>query len=209
MGKKLLTCFMALCLCFSFASCADLFQPVDSTNSSSSVVTPGDSTGSDSSSDSSDSSSDSSDSSSQAPVTEYVTITFQQEGQADVVKTIVKGTTLTEVPTPASKTGYTVVWDETDFTNVTESMTVTAVATAKTYKIILNVGDNATISQTTVMVTYGQAYELPTPSHEDKTFKGWLYNGESFASQGTWELDVAEGELTVTAKWMADWTGSY
>ena len=193
MGKKLLTCFMALCLCFSFASCADLFQPVDSTNSSSSVVTPGDST----------------DSSSQAPVTEYVTITFQQEGQADVVKTIVKGTTLTEVPTPASKTGYTVVWDETDFTNVTESMTVTAVATAKTYKIILNVGDNATISQTTVMVTYGQAYELPTPSHEDKTFKGWLYNGESFASQGTWELDVAAGELTVTAKWMADWTGSY
>ena len=206
MSKKLLTCFMALCLCFSFASCADLFQPTDSANSSSSVVTPGDSTGS---GNSSDSSSDSSDSSSQAPVTEYVTITFQQEGQADVVKTIVKGTALTEVPTPASKTGYTVVWDETDFTNVTESMIVTAVATAKTYKVILNVGDNASISQTTITVTYGQAYELPTPTHQDKTFKEWLYNGEKFEGKGTWELDVAEEELTVTAKWTVDWSGSY
>ena len=190
MGKKLLTCVMALCLCLSFASCGEMFQPIDSTSGSSS-----------SNQSSSDSSSD--------VEKQYVTITFQQEGQADVVKTIVKGTALTEIPTPASKTGYTVVWDETDFTNVTESMTVTAVATAKTYKIILNVGANASISQTTITVTYGQAYELPTPTHQDKTFKEWLYNNEKFEGKGTWELDVAEGELTVTAKWTVDWSGSY
>ena len=205
MGKKLLTCLMALCLCFTFASCADLFEPVDSTNSSSSSIeTPDSSSGSGDSSDSGNSGDSSGDVQKQ-----YVTITFRQDGQEDIVKTIEQGTTLTDVPTPVGKTGYTVVWNKTDFTNVAESVIVTAVETAKTYTIILSVGDNASISQTTITVTYGQAYELPTPSNPNKTFKGWKYNGEDFASTGTWELDVEAGELTIVAQWKLDWTGSY
>ena len=189
MGKKLLTCVMALCLCLSFASCGEMFQPIDSTSGSSS-----------SNQSSSDSSSD--------VEKQYVTITFKQEGQADIVKTIEQGASLTDIPTPVGKTGYNVAWDETDFTNVAESMVVSAVATAKTYTVILNVGAGAQIAQTSITVTYDQAYELPTPTHNDKSFKGWTYEGAAFAAQGTWTMDV-EGDVTVTATWSVDWTGSY
>ena len=42
---------------------------------------------------------------------ETYTITFIQEGQSDVVKTLKKGETLTDVPVPVSAAGYDIVWD--------------------------------------------------------------------------------------------------
>ena len=58
-----------------------------------------------------------------------VDITFVQSGQEDVVVTIKKGESLEDIPDPAQKTGYTVVWDVTDFSNIDEDLTVNAVET--------------------------------------------------------------------------------
>ena len=63
------------------------------------------------------------------------TIVFRQEGQEDIVKQVKEGETLKNVPTPTPKTGYTVTWSVTDFTNVTKNMTVDRVERANTYTI--------------------------------------------------------------------------
>ena len=69
------------------------------------------------------------------PATTTYTITFVQEGQENVVKTVNKGATLTDIPTPVAEDGYEIVWDVTDFTNIQSDMTVTAVKTAITYTV--------------------------------------------------------------------------
>lgn len=69
---------------------------------------------------------------------ETYTITFIQEGQSDVVKTLKKGETLTDVPVPVSAAGYDIVWDKTDFSDVSENVTVTAVKTPKPIRLLTN-----------------------------------------------------------------------
>ena len=94
-----------------------------------------------------------------AVATPVYTITFVQEGQENVIRTAKKGTALTDIPTPVAVTGYDVVWDVTDFSDIQSNMTVTAVKTAKTFTIYYVVSDFAegkgvTLSQTQQTVTY-------------------------------------------------------
>ena len=136
----------------------------------------------------------------------YVTVTFKQEGQADVVKTVEQGTALTDIPTPASKTGYNITWSVTDFTSVTESLTVNAVERAKTYTVTFETNGGIVV-QPTVTVTYGEEYSFADASHIEYDFIYWKYNGEEFASEGTWNTDV-EGTIVLVAQWSdSTWTG--
>ena len=208
MGKKLVLWLLAFGMCFSMFSCAGGSDNGGANNNSSASSSTESESSSDSVSDSdstSDSTSDSEDGG-EEDKKEYVTVTFKQAGENDVVKTVEKGTALTDVPTPTAKTGYTVAWDVTDFANVTENMVVNAVETAKTYTIVYT---NADIAQGTYTVTYGEKYTLETPTHEDKTFVEWKYNGETVAMEGVWELDAESGEVLLVAKWISDWTGNY
>ncbi|MBR4942396.1 MAG: hypothetical protein IKZ28_00045 [Clostridia bacterium] len=139
---------------------------------------------------------------------EYVTVTFKQAGQNDIVKTVEKDTALTDIPTPVAKKGYTVYWDVTDFTKVEGDMIVNAVEEVKTYTVICNPQEDS-LSQTTFRITYGEEYELPALTHEDKTFEGWSYNGVLILSEGVWEIDNESGEVVLMAEWVSDWTGNY
>ncbi len=137
------------------------------------------------------------------------TISFVQAGQETKTFEVKEGEAFTEIPTPVAKTGYTVEWDTKDFTNITGNMTVTAIETAKTYTITLN-ANGGDLTQTTITLTYGQAYELPTPTHSNDVFVSWTYNGEKIASQGTWMLDAEISELTFVAEWIpSEWTNNY
>lgn len=137
------------------------------------------------------------------------TISFVQAGQETKTFTVKEGESFTEIPTPVAKAGYKIEWDMEDFTNITENMTVTAKETAKTYAITLNAnGGNAV--EMPIMVTYGQAYELPTPTHNTDVFVAWLYNGKKIDQKGTWMMDVEEGSLILKAEWVpSEWTGNY
>ena len=137
------------------------------------------------------------------------TISFVQEGQETKVFTVKEGESFTEIPTPAAKTGYTVAWDKTEFTNITEDVTVTVVETAKTYTIILNAnGGNA--SQKKFTVTYGQAYEFVKPTHNEKSFVSWTYNGEKVSLSGVWNIDIEDGEGELVAEWGGSiWSKNY
>jgi LPXTG-motif cell wall-anchored protein len=57
------------------------------------------------------------------------TVTFKSEGNADIVKTVSSGGTLTDIPAVPEKAGYTGAWDTTDFSNITANKVVTAVYT--------------------------------------------------------------------------------
>ena len=126
---------------------------------------------------------------------EECTVTFVQNGYENVVKTVEKGQTLTDIPTPQAKTGYTVTWNVTSFENIQSSFTVNAVETPNQYTVSYVV-DGALIEETTT-VTYGAAFTLYTPTYVGYTHDGWTKGGESFILDSVWT--TAEN-VTLTAK---------
>lgn len=121
-------------------------------------------------------------------------IIFVQSGEKDIVKSVNIGEILdsAEVPEPKDKEGYTVCWDITDFSNVTESITVTAIATPNNYTITYYITDKgAVISTENQEVTYDSSFVLQTPSapYMNYKFKNWVIkNTETVFSSGVWEL---------------------
>ena len=134
---------------------------------------------------------------------EKITVTFVQNGQETIVKTLQKGGTLTDVPTPKAKTGYTVVWDTTAFSGLQAGLTVTAIETPNRYTITYELNNrNATIEATTQTVTFDKQTVLyePQSNSEKIAFKGWVEkeSGEAFTS-GVY--NVAR-DITLVAEWV-------
>ena len=222
--KKIIILVLSIGMCLALASC-NMFTSSNSMeesndsswsvdlggddSSSEDLLTSEDGTSDDSSSEDDASSENSPSDSSEETETQWVKVTFQQNGQVDIVKTIKKGETLTDIPTPALKTGYIIEWESVDFTNITADMTVNAIETAKTYTLVFD-ANGGSLTQTTITVTYGQAYNLMTPTHDTKLFVGWMYNDTNVSSIGTWEIDADTAEVVLTAQWInGGWTGNY
>lgn len=117
--------------------------------------------------------------------------------------------------TNPTKVGYTFLgWFDGENNAVNASFTVkgdctlTATWTAKTYTVTLNAGDNGTVTESTVSVTYDAiptVNPIATPNNSDKdVFDGWFYmDGESKVEidfTATWEID--NDSLTLTADWV-------
>ena len=141
---------------------------------------------------------------------EIYMISFKQAGQDPKTYTVKAGESFTDIPTPVAKTGYDVVWEEKDLTNVQGNIEVKAIETAQTYTITLSLYDSKTES---AYVTYDSAYELKEPKRTGWIFKGWKYNGEAFAEKGTWKT-VVEGDFVLVAQWEKEvvedqWTNNY
>ncbi len=130
------------------------------------------------------------------------TVTFKQAGQEDVVKTVEYGATLADVPTPVAKTGYDIVWDRNDFTNITADIEVNAVETAKTYTLTV---EDGTTPSPTITVTFDASYTIAqTPNNPGYTLMGWKNkaNEEQLVSAtGTWAIDA---DVTVIPNWVAN-----
>jgi hypothetical protein len=208
--KKIIILILSIGMCFAMVSCNKTGGMSDSSVSmehsdetSSSEIT------SEEINEDLPSSQDSASDSSEEEETQWITVTFKQGGQVDIVKKVEKGGMLTDIPTPAPKAGYIVEWESVDFTNLTEDMTVNAIETAKTYTLSLN-ANGGSVMQTTITVTYGQAYKLMIPTKENKVFDGWFYNGIHISLSGIWEIDTDEAEVTLIAEWSnGGWTGNY
>lgn len=133
-------------------------------------------------------------------------ITFRQDGEKDV-RMVAEGGTLKYIPKPMPRPGYTVTWEEKDFTNITASFTVYAVETPNEYTITYNLGVNkyATLETYTAQVTYNEEFTLKTPSYSGSSeFYGWYLAGadgkatDEKAEDGKylWAKDI-----TLIAKW--------
>lgn len=114
---------------------------------------------------------------------------------------ITYGTTIT-LPTP-SKTGYdfagwyngdTLV--ESGVWSYASDIALTASWTGKNYTVTLDPGEG-TLDSTSLPVTYGEEFTLPTPERTGYTFDGW-YNGYSLIESGTWDYTY---DLSLTASW--------
>ena len=145
-------------------------------------------------------------------------VSFVDTDGTTINKTVMNGESLTDIPTPKQKTGYIVDtqnWYEDEacttlatFTDIQESKTVYAKATAKSFTLKLNAAGGE-LSVTTITVTYDESYSLETPTYEEYTFAGWVYNGKTISLEGIWSLDVDGNEIELTAKWNKQWTGFY
>lgn len=184
--KKLILFLTSLFCVAGFAGCKFLTPPGASSD-----------TGSSSSVENSVPEDSSSDSSVETPVIKNkYTVTFTQYGQPDVQKTVEEGDTLTDIPSPVTRTGYTVVWEEVDLTNITESITVEAVETPNTYTVTYDAaGGEVTLA--TQEVTYDSAYTLATPTRDGFDFIAWIYNDGAINSE-VWNI---ADNVTLVAMW--------
>ena len=94
---------------------------------------------------------------------------------------------------------------------VTKDVTLYAKWDAKKITIALDVLNGNALEQTNVTVTFGEAFTLPVPTHEDEllTFAGWYaemhaegikYTNELGESENVWSLD--RENVTIVAGWI-------
>ena len=136
-----------------------------------------------------------------------VSVTFVQDGQMAITKTVKAGERLTDIPQPKAVEGYTIAWDRTDFENLKTSITVTAVAIPNVYTIYYNVGKGVVLENTETFVAYNQEFTLETPTLKGSTFVGWKLNGEdSYLQSGIYTFTE---DVEVTAVWSVDNDNEY
>ena len=134
------------------------------------------------------------------------TVTFRQNGQEDIIREVAFGETLTDLPLPIEKTGYTISWDRDDFSSVVENIIVTAVETPNEYEITFNLystwGTVNFETQSTTLVFDG-AYEFAEPSLYGFLFVGWEIEetGAEFAKSGIYTI---ADDVTLVPKWEKD-----
>lgn len=136
-----------------------------------------------------------------------ISVSFVQNGQTTIVKTLSVGETLAEIPTPVQKEGYKISWDRKDFRALTQSLTVTAVETPNVYTISYEAGENAVLAVQTQSVTFGEDFTLATPTAAGKTFVGWQIDGsETLLQSGKYTL---ADSVTLVAVWDVQNTDEY
>ena len=127
------------------------------------------------------------------------TIVFRQDGKADIIKYAKEGESLNDIPNPEQKTGYTVTWDVKDFSNITQDLIVTTVATPNTYTITYDAGEG-TASVQTQAVTYDKAPEsFATATREGYHFVCWKYDGKAVQATELWKIP---SDVTLVAEWV-------
>ncbi|MBQ8658872.1 MAG: InlB B-repeat-containing protein [Clostridia bacterium] len=113
-----------------------------------------------------------------------------------------------KLPDAPKKDGYTFVGWYTDAaltkpyeqdSTVTKNMTLYAKYTRSQLYVVMDYNYSGAPERGNVAVTYGEAYELPTPEREGYTFTGWTLNGNSFDASG--DSYPYENGVTVWAQW--------
>ena len=133
-------------------------------------------------------------------LTEFCTVTFVRDGDTQITKYVKRGGTLTDIPELEAKTGYSASWDRTDFTNVTQDITVNAVYTANTYKVTYD-ADGGTVERQADEFVFDSEYSLPVPEKDGFAFVSWNKGSEAITAQGIWK--IAEN-VTLKAVWTQD-----
>ncbi|MBQ8685677.1 MAG: InlB B-repeat-containing protein [Clostridia bacterium] len=139
-------------------------------------------------------------------VSALCTVSFVQEGEIIFYKLLNKGETLTDIPQPKAKEGYTIVWDKTGLENITDDITVTAIVTANTYVITYD-PSGGTLAEVTQEVTYGEAFALPKPERAHYLFEKWVIDGTQTVFSE--EVYTIAEDITLSAVWKKDPSDGY
>ncbi len=125
---------------------------------------------------------------------EGFTVTFDGNGgilvSGQAIQTVISGGDAN--PPSFFLEGHNLTWD-TDFTNVTEDLTVHAIWTIRTYQVTFDASGGTLISgETTQIINHGGAALAPIFAKEGHTFLGWSTT-----------FDVITSHLEVIAMWYA------
>ena len=127
------------------------------------------------------------------------TVTFVQEGFADIEITVNHGQPLTNVPTPQAVDGYNVSWEDIDLSNITADVIINALKTIKSYTIIFDSNGGTSVPAQSVGM-YQKATEPAEPTRPGYVFDGWYYGKEKWSFVGF----VVTEDMTLVAKWIAN-----
>ena len=135
------------------------------------------------------------------------TVTFKQNGVADVTREVLDLADLTDIPTPQHVDGYKFTWNRTDFTSITEDITVTANKELITYKIeyVVYDGVNSASNPTTYTVESATfTLKNPTPSETfGKSFGGWFTSPDFSLDSKITKIEKGSfGDLKLYAHWL-------
>ena len=86
---------------------------------------------------------------------------------------------------------------------ITQELNLYAEKVAKTYNINLDVNDGDALSESTIIVTFGDTVSFTVPTREGYKFLGWYYKDMRITDKSgngvkPWDIDE---DCTVTAKW--------
>lgn len=124
-------------------------------------------------------------------------VVFKEKGFQDVVVTVKEGEDVVTLPPLRgnAKTGYELVWEQTELVDVTKNIVVNAVERAKTYTITFDLSGGV-MDEKSLLVTFDESYVLPTPTLTGFQFVAWLYQGKEIPERGTWQIDGENMQLT-------------
>ena len=136
-------------------------------------------------------------------ITRSYTVTFRQEGYADVVRSVEEGGTLgrSSIPVPKAKKGYTVAWEDLSLNNITRDLVVRAVERLYTYSVeYWERSDSTWVNPNAVTYTVlSPDFELASPTREGCEFLGW------FDARGERVVSLPDGRaenLVLKAEWL-------
>ena len=132
-------------------------------------------------------------------VEKYYTVTFREEGYADIVITVKEGEGLAEkdFPPVSVKKGYCAEWEKTDLSEVTGNVVVKAIFTPNVYKIELET-DGGRAEDKYLYVKYGSEFVLPVPVKEYCKFLGWYCEDGSEFVKNVYDEPA---NIRLVAKW--------
>lgn len=132
------------------------------------------------------------------------TITFKQEGQPDVIRTVLNLADLTDIPSPNNEgveKGYGYVWSVTDFSCITSSFEVTSSIQLLTYKITYDYGPASVPdgSPTTYNV-FSDTIVITAPTYNSHKLLG-LYANDDYSNPITTIPSGSTGDIKISAWW--------
>ena len=135
------------------------------------------------------------------------TVTFKQDGFADITREVLDLADLTDIPTPQHVDGYKFTWNRTEFIRIEEDITVTANKELITYTIeyVVYDGVNSASNPTTYTVE-SATFTLKNPTTSEtfgKSFGGWFTSSDfSLDSKITTIEKGSTGNLKLYAYWL-------
>jgi len=119
------------------------------------------------------------------------TVTFKEEGQADVTRKVNHGATVSDIPALTGKTGHTGKWmynnaEFTDQITITSDIIVTAEYTPIPYTVTFTAGGikegEATVAYNATIANTNGA-EIPAVPSKEGYLGKWMYNGAEFTAE--------------------------
>lgn len=130
----------------------------------------------------------------------YFNVTFNDGISNKIIRKVAHGQTLSDVPNPTAKDGYSARWNVENFENILADINVKAIYTPIEYTISFISGASVV---TTKKYNVEKSVDFDSISKQHYVFKGW-YDNENCSGESVTKLSIGNfGNKSFYAKWSA------